>query len=426
MRARRRAAIAGALALALAACEYTTDDDAAEDDPTATSAPAGPSTTAPGEVVTTTTIEEIDLGSIALALEEVAELDEPVAMSSRAGDASLYVAEKGGRIRRIGITTRRGGAQEFTLERTPVLDLSGEVLNEGEQGLLGLTFSSDGARLYAAFTGEDAQQHLVEFEMSGGTASRGSRRDLLTVPDFAPNHNGGQLAFGPDGFLYWGMGDGGGAGDPEGTGQDPGDLLGSILRIDPDVAPEDRDSIPYAIPDGNPFAVEGGAPEVWTYGLRNPWRFSFDRLTGDLWVADVGQEEREEITFLPAERGTGAGRGANLGWPEVEGDQPYEGGTAPADAVAPIHVYSHDGGACSVTGGFVYRGARVPQLQGVYLYADYCVGQIRGLAVRDGEVRDDRELGLEVPAVASFGQDIDGELYVLSQQGPVYRIVPAG
>jgi glucose/arabinose dehydrogenase len=424
---RTRVALAGlAAATLLAACSYTKEEDDEDAvDAAATTVPGEAATTVPGDVATTTTEVEIDLGSLRLGLEEVAQLDEPVALAARAGDPAIYVAEKGGRVRRIEITTRRNGTQEFTVERTSTMDIADEVLNEGEQGLLGITFSTDGNRLYAAYTGEDAQQHLVEFTMNGEVVSNSSRRDLLTIPDFAPNHNGGMLAFGPDGFLYWAMGDGGGGGDPESTGQDPSDLLGSILRIDPDVAPEQRDEVPYAVPDDNPFVDGGGAPEVWAYGLRNPWRFSFDRGTGDLWIGDVGQNEIEEIDFVPATDGTGAGRGANFGWSAREGDRPFEGGEVPAGAVEPIFAYDRSGGACSVTGGYVYRGLRVPSLIGVYLFADYCEGRLRGITVRNGALADEADLGVEVAQPTSFGQDAEGELYVLSQEGGVFRIVAA-
>jgi glucose/arabinose dehydrogenase len=423
---RTRLALAGlATASLLAACSYTKEPEEAGD-PAATTVPVDVATTAPGDGVTTTTEAEVDLGSLRVGLEEVAQLDEPTSLTARAGDPALYVAEKGGRVRRIEITTRRNGAQDFTVDRTSTFDISGEVLNEGEQGLLGITFSPDGSRLYAAYTGEDAQQHLIEFTMNGEVVSNGSRRDLLTIGDFAPNHNGGMLAFGPDGFLYWAMGDGGGGGDPQSSGQDPTDLLGSILRLDPDVAPEDRDAVPYAIPDGNPFVAGGGAPEVWAFGLRNPWRFSFDRATGDLWIGDVGQDEVEEIDFVPAVSGTDAGRGANFGWSELEGDRPYEDGVAPEGAIAPVFAYDRSGGGCSVTGGYVYRGQLVPTLVGVYLFADYCEGRLRAIAMSDGAFADQADLGVEVAQPASFGQDADGELYVLSQEGGVFRIVSAG
>lgn len=416
---------AALVAAALVACTYTKEPEEGAD-PVPTTLADGASTTVAGEVPTSTTLAEIDLGAVSLGLTEVAELDEPVAFASRAGDPAIYVAEKGGRVRRIEITTRlSNGAQTFAVDRTSTFDISGEVLNEGEQGLLGITFSPDGSRIYAAFTGEDAKQHLIEFGMNGEVATNSSRRDLLTIDDPFPNHNGGMLAFGPDGFLYWGMGDGGSGGDPNGTGQDPNDLLGSILRIDPDVAPEQRDEVPYAVPDGNPFVNGGGAPEVWAYGLRNPWRFSFDRATGDLWIGDVGQDTVEEVDFLPASDGSGAGRGANLGWSEAEGDRPYEGGTAPADAIAPIYAYDRSGGGCSVTGGYVYRGTRIPSLVGVYLFADYCEGKLRGITQRDGQLLEQADLGVEIFNPTSFGQDADGELYVASGDGTVYRLIPA-
>ena len=271
------------------------------------------------------------------------------------------------------------------------------------------------------------RQHLDEYEMGTDRVNGGSRRELLVIDDFAPNHNGGNIVFGPDGFLYWGMGDGGGAGDPAGTGQNPGDLLGDLLRIDPDVAPEERDNgATYSIPDGNPFRNGGGAPEVWAFGLRNPWRFSFDRATGDLWIADVGQGDIEEIDFLPATGGTGAGRGANFGWSSVEGNNPFNEGTAPEGAVGPIFAYDHDGGRCSITGGYVYRGEAIPALVGIYLYADFCGGEIRGLAQENGEAVSEGSLDQVVSFPSSFGEDNDGELYVLSLSGPVYRIAAAG
>ncbi len=164
---------------------------------------------------------------------------------------------------------------------------------------------------------------------------------------------------------------------------------------------------------------------MWAYGLRNPWRFTFDRETGDLWIADVGQGTVEEIDFLPATGGTGAGRGANLGWSDVEGNAPFDADAAPDGAVAPVYAYGHDGGECSVTGGYVYRGAAIPALVGAYLFADYCVGDIRGFVQRDGEGVAEGSLGVSVTSPSSFGEDTDGELYVLSLAGPVYRIVPA-
>ena len=219
------------------------------------------------------------------------------------------------------------------------------------------------------------------------------------------------------------MGDGGGQGDPDQRGQNTNDLLGKILRIDPTQPSGDR---AYGIPAGNPFATGGGAPEVWTYGLRNPWRFSFDQTTEDLWVADVGQNEIEEIDWLPA-ADDGAGRGANLGWSLKEGEEPFRDGDADVDLVDPVFEYSHDGGNCSVTGGYVYRGRAIPGLVGAYLFGDYCAADIRGLLLQDGAVIDQRELGVSVASrsLSSFGQDLQGEVYVLSTDGTVYLIEPA-
>jgi glucose/arabinose dehydrogenase len=420
---RARTAITSAAVVAVAVLASSAACTTVED-PTASTEPGAAETTAPIVQSTTAPPPVADLGAVAIGVEEIATLDQPTALTTRAGDPGLYVTERAGRVRRIDVTVRRG-SPAYQLENGAVLDLGGDVLSEGqEQGLLGLAFSTDGSRLYIAYTGPDADQRLDEVEMSGNRAVAGSRRTVLVVPDFAANHNGGQLAFGPDGFLYWGMGDGGGVGDPEGTGQVADDLLGSILRIDTDVAPEAGGD--YAIPNGNPFAEGGGAPEVWAYGLRNPWRFSFDAGTGDLWIADVGQGDVEEIDLLPAEAsGTNAGRGANLGWSALEGDRPFDDGEAPTGAIGPVFTYGHDGGGCSVTGGHVYRGAAVPALVGAYVYADFCIGDVRGLVVRDGEVVDERSLGVEVASPSSFGVDGDGELYVLSLGGAVLRVVPA-
>ncbi len=426
--------VALVLAVALAGCTAVK-----EDDPTATTIESAPVTTlAPVPSITTTTLPPADLETVAVEAEEVAAFDQPTSLATRAGDDALYVAERAGRIRRVEITTtsrRRQGSttpvttQTFRPERTAVLDIADDVLADGdEQGLLGITFSTDGNRFYVAYTGADAFQHLDEYEMDAEGPDDGTRRELLVVPDVSPENNGGGLAFGPDGFLYWGMGDGGGEGDPADTGQDPGDLFGSLLRIDPDVAPEDREAgDAYAVPDGNPFRDgDGGAPEVWAYGLRDPRRFSFDRDTGDLWIADVGQDEAEEIDVLrPVDGGTGAGRGANLGWSDAEGDEPFDGRDPPEGAVAPLLAYDHGDGRCAITGGHVYRGTRVPELFGAYVYADRCEGEVRALVERDGEVLDDRALGVSVSQVVAFAEDPDGELYAVSLDGPIFRIVPA-
>jgi glucose/arabinose dehydrogenase len=221
--------------------------------------------------------------------------------------------------------------------------------------------------------------------------------------------------------LYWGMGDGGGAGDPRGSGQSPNDLLGDIVRIDP--ARAGTNGRPYAIPPDNPFADGvNGAPEVWQYGLRNPWRFSFDRSTRDLWIADVGQRAIEEVDFIPA----GTRAGLNFGWSDVEGTHPFRKAEAPPGAVTPIYEYDHSGGRCSITGGYVYRGNDIPALQGAYLFADYCDGKIHGLVRPDNGSVTVTDLRLAAGGLSSFGEDADSEVYVLSAQNGVQRIEAVG
>jgi glucose/arabinose dehydrogenase len=300
-----------------------------------------------------------------------------------------------------------------------VLDISGEVGSNGnEEGLLGLAFSPSGTELYLYFTDRDGAIRVVEYAVREGTVDGGSRRDVLTVAHPQSNHNGGQLAFGPDGLLYIGTGDGGNAGDvgpghvEGGNAQSTGTLLGKILRI----APLAAGGAPYTIPPGNPFAAGGGEPEIFALGLRNPWRFSFDRETGDLWIGDVGQNVWEEIDMLPA----GTGAGANFGWNRLEGTHEF-GGDPPEGAVSPVLEYSHDGGNCSVTGGYVYRGAAIPDLRGAYVFADYCAGELRAY----GGPGVERFLDVHVPDVSSFGEDASGELYVLSDAGGLYRLDPA-
>jgi glucose/arabinose dehydrogenase len=252
--------------------------------------------------------------------------------------------------------------------------------------------------------------------MDGDDPVLATRRTLLAVDQPAPNHNGGNVVFGPDGMLWFGLGDGGGSGDQYGNAQDVDTLLGSILRIDVG----GRAAGEYSIPADNPFAGGGGRPEIWLYGVRNPWRFSFDRATGDLWIGDVGQGVAEEVDVLRAPE---RGRGANLQWPLHEGFRPYSGDPPPG-SVDPIHDYGRDDGSCSVTGGYVYRGQAVPALQGVYVFGDYCEGALRGLfSTADGV--ESRGLGAHADNLASFGEDAGGELYVLSLDGTISRIVAA-
>jgi glucose/arabinose dehydrogenase len=241
---------------------------------------------------------------------------------------------------------------------------------------------------------------------------------VLRVEQPFSNHNGGLVLFGPDEKLYVGLGDGGGA-DPDRNGLDLGVLLGKILRIDPRPA-GGRD---YSIPDSNPFTgQEGARAEIYSYGLRNPWRFSFDRLTEALSIGDVGQVQFEEIDLVPR----GAGSGASFGWSALEGFERFNDDQSADGAVPPVLVYDHDEG-CSVTGGYVVRDRSLPSLYGRYLYGDYCAGQLRSFTSRPGRrARDDRALGVQVPSLSSFGEDNAGHLYATSLNGPVYRLAPAG
>lgn len=414
--------LAAALAATVAAAACSSDD--AGDAATTTTAPSTTDAGDPGSTSSTAPLAEGTLDDVELDIQEIAEVDTPTALAARPSSPDLYIAEQGGKVRIVKVTTSEGSTTpRYQLQTTPVLDLSDEVIDEGERGLLGLAFSSDGRKLYVDLTAEpDGRTLVLEYELGDRTTvDRTSRRELLEVEQPAANHNGGNLALGPDGYLYVGLGDGGGAGDPDGNGQDPDALLGSILRIDPAGGTDDE---PYAIPAGNPFADgRDGAPEVWLKGVRNPWRFSFDSVTGDLWVADVGQGDWEEIDRLPANGGFDAGRGANLGWDRMEGTHEFEGENPPG-AILPVYEYSHDEG-CSIIGGYQYRGDAIAELQGSYLFADYCVAGLRAIQLDGGTVIDERAWDLPLAEVRSFGEDEDGELFVLLGSGPVLKLVPA-
>jgi glucose/arabinose dehydrogenase len=352
---------------------------------------------------TTPAVEEV-------ALAEVAQVGSLSALAAHPESGDLFLAQRDGVV--VVVDPESGEASE------PVVDISDDTVAEGERGLLGIAVAPDGAHLYLHYTNTEGDTRLIELPLDGREVDTDGRRELLALDQPFPNHNGGELSFGPDGLLYLGLGDGGSAGDPLEAGQDTSVLLGKVLRIDPD-------GDPYSIPEDNPFVDDGGAPEVWLYGVRNPWRFSWDRETGDLWIADVGQNEIEEIDLLPA--ADGAGRGANLGWNEMEGDTPFSGGTEPEGHVPPVYQYTHAEG-CSVTGGYVYRGEALPFLDGVYVFGDYCTSQLWGIRVDgDGRVTERLDLGVNAGGnqLVSFGEGLDGELYVLTQAGTLYRLDPA-
>jgi glucose/arabinose dehydrogenase len=308
---------------------------------------------------------------------------------------------------------------------TPFLDISGRVLGNGEQGLLGLAFHPrflENGRFFVNYIDGSGDSHVAEFRASGDVADPGSERRLLTVDQPFPNHNGGGMQFGNDGMLYIGFGDGGSAGDPDNNAQSLQTLLGKLLRIDVDSA------TPYAIPGDNPFSTNPNAKkEIWAYGLRNPWRFGFDRQTGDLYIGDVGQGAREEIDIGFETRGGGE----NYGWRITEGSACYNpsANCGTAGITFPVLEYDHAIG-CSVTGGVVYRGCRVPGYSGTYFFGDFCSGIIHSFRVTNGlagELRDwTAALGAGVRNISSFGVDNDGEIYILDySDGEIYKIVPA-
>jgi glucose/arabinose dehydrogenase len=353
-------------------------------------------------------------GDVAARLELIAQgLDFPVDLAAPPGDSRLFIVEKTGKIRIV---------KDGAVLAGPFLDLSSLVSGGGEQGLLGLAFHPQ----YAAngtfvvdYTDRSGNTVVARYHVSSNPdiADPASGNILLPVTQPYSNHNGGAVAFGPDGYLYISLGDGGSGGDPQNHGQDRTDLLGSLLRIDPD------NGNPYNIPASNPYAQSTRfRREIWNYGLRNPWRFSFDRQTGDLYIADVGQGELEEIDVAPA----GSAGGENYGWRIMEGRSCYNASRCNASGlVLPVLQYSHADG-CSVTGGFVYRGQAIPDLEGTYFYSDYCSGWIRSFKYRNGVATEQRSWPDLNPrgSVTSFGQDAQGELYVLVSGGNVYRIVP--
>lgn len=360
-------------------------------------------------------------GGVGLALQPVVTsgLSFPLFLTAPPGDLNrLFVIEKDGRIRIV---------KNGSLLPTPFLNITGKTSKGSEQGLLGMAFYPDYAttgRFIVSYTSPQGN-------LSGGTSvisryhvsanadiADTTEEVLLTVDQPYDNHNGGMVAFGPDGYLYIGFGDGGSGGDPDGYGQNRMDLLGSLLRLDV------GGSGAYAIPPTNPWAGSLSiANQLWNYGLRNPWRFSFDRLRGDLYIGDVGQDALEEIDVQPA---ASAG-GENYGWNTMEGLSCY-GSTAcnKNGLTLPVLDYPHSGGTCAVTGGYVYRGLAIPSLQGVYFYSDYCSGWVRSLKYLGGMATDPRDWPTLSTGggVASFGEDAAGELYVLTANGTVYRIVP--
>lgn len=340
-------------------------------------------------------------------------LDSPVDLT-HAGDGTgrIFVVEKPGRIKIV---------RDGKVEAGSFLDIEQKVRSSGyEQGLLGLTFHpkfSENGRFFVNYTDLDGDTVVSEFGLTDNPdrADPGSERVLIKIDQPATNHNGGQVKFGPDGYLYIGMGDGGSAGDPEGNAQNLDALLGKMLRLD--VGGEK----PYAIPADNPFKDRDGArPEIWAYGLRNPWRFSFDSETGDMYIGDVGQNLWEEIDFQPHS----SGGGENYGWDYTEGSHEFEmpRGYDTSGITFPVFEYGRDDG-CSVTGGYVYRGEEFPALAGTYLFADFCTGKLWGLRKKDGGDWEWSMLKDTDIQPSSFGEGPNGSVYILDfPKGRVFKI----
>lgn len=345
-------------------------------------------------------------------------LSVPVGLTAPPGDTSrVFIVEKTGTIR-----IYKGGA----LLANPFFTQTG--LSSGdEQGLLGLAFHPQYAtngKFYVYYTDASGDIHVAEYLVSSNpdSASGTTREILFVAHPGQSNHNGGSIAFGPDGYLYIGTGDGGGGGDPNGNGQNQNALLGKMLRIDVDTGS------PYSVPASNPFVGQlGKKGEIWSYGLRNPWRFSFDRANGDIYIGDVGQGNWEEVDYEPTMTG-----GRNYGWNRMEGNHCYPPSNTTCSSVGitlPVTEYDHSVG-CSVTGGYVYRGSELPELQGTYFYGDYCTGIVRSFKIVGGAATEPLEwtsslrtnAGGAMTGLSSFGQDGAGELYLVLLGGEVYRL----
>ena len=350
----------------------------------------------------------------AITLMPVTEIASPVDLAWRINDSALYVVGRHGQV--VRLTTTTAGSSWID-----------DITNsEGSRGLLGLAFSPDGAKAYVSYNGVDGATNVAEFAVSSdGSMDRDSLRVVMTVDQPYGDHNGGDLAFGPDGMLYVGLGDGGSEGDPDRHAQDLGELLGKLLRLDPMTPSGD---LGYTVPADNPFVgVEGARGEIWSVGLRNPWRFSFDPETGDLWLTDVGQERFEEINVAPALDGLAAGRGSNFGWSAFEGSEPFNTDVTADNPSNPIFEYDHSDGRCAIIGGVRARGAGAGPLAGWYVFADYCTGHIMALPVtgeRIGMTVAPEAVVLGTPGdpVSAIASGPDGAVYVLSLGNVVFRI----
>ncbi|MDJ0924238.1 MAG: PQQ-dependent sugar dehydrogenase [Acidimicrobiia bacterium] len=370
---------------------------------------ARPATAATTSTTTTTTTTQPPPELLGVELVLFAAIDWPLAIAAPHGDSRLFVAHREGRIEVVGA----GGE----VQEDPFLDLSDRVRANGiEQGLLGLAFHpsyADNGRFYVYFSDENDDTRLAEYTVGSDPAfaDPGSYRELMLFDQPTERHNAGMLEFGPDGYLYVAVGDGGDGGH---NGQKSDTLFGTILRIDVDGGE------PYAVPGDNPFVDGGGAPEVWAYGLRNPWRFSIDAESNSMFIADVGQQDWEEVNVVSLDQG-----GANFGWAYREGSRCFSHPECEeTETVLPVVEYGHSDG-CSITGGYVYRGADIPELNGTYFYSDWCTGWIRSFRYEGGAAVDVREWPeLDPGQVNTFGVDGFGELYIGTWGGDVWKLVP--
>lgn len=377
---------------------------------------ASPATASPTSVAATTApaTPAPTLGEPVVASDEIGSFDSPVGLAVRPGDAALYVIEQAGRVVRFDVASG---------DTRTVADIADGVSFGGEQGLLGLAFAPDGARAYLDFTNDAGDTNVVEYRVGAdGTFDTTAARLLIEIAQPYGNHNGGDLALGPDGTLYIALGDGGDGGDPQRRASDPTTRLGALLRIDPTPS----GTSPYTIPADNPFAdgpFDGvdGAPEVWAWGLRNPWRFDIDPVSADLWIADVGQGSVEEVDVVSPTDGQRAGRGANFGWSAFEGDDRYNDDVEdPGDLVFPVHTYAHGDDGCSISGGAVYRGTAIEQLEPAFVYGDYCSGRLWAVDPTGNNI----ELLDGFDEMAGVDRGPDGELYVIERSGGIHRLVP--
>ena len=366
---------------------------------------ANPRDDAPREARAASTGQGITLG-----VEEVARgLENPVYLTAPAGDQRLFIVEQPGRIRIV---------ENGRLLDRPFLDITSKIGFGGERGLLSVAFHPlyrANGFLFVNYTDRNGDTRIERYSVSSdrNVAAPASAKLILAIDQPYSNHNGGMNLFGPDGMLYIGMGDGGSQGDPHRNGQNPNALLGKLLRINVDRGD------PYSTPAGNPFSSGGGRGEVWALGLRNPWRFAFDKETGLLFIADVGQDKYEEINVVPANRA-----GVNYGWNVMDGPDCFRSACNKAQFEQPALTYTHSSGGCSIIGGFVYRGRRIPEVVGQYFYSDWCNSWLRSVSYSGGRAGTPHQwLDGGLGSVVSFGEDAQGELYICSSNGRVHRII---